>query len=446
MLDATQTTPGPSGILALDGNANPLTFLSNLIQQYGDAVRYQTRFGPCLLFVHPDHVHTILHRENYRRASLVKMMLGDGLLASDGPRWRSQRRLMQPDFLPAAIAPFVAVMAEETGRLASCWNLAAAKGQAVDISIAMTRLTLRIIVRVLFSEDLSAQRTDDLCAAITQTINDLGNISWTIFGVPVRMTPGSNASFNSGKQVIDSVCYEMIARRRALPPASRPRDLLTLLLEADTNDEPLTDQQLRDEIVTMLVGGHETTALALAWAWKALAEHPEIERTLHQELDTVLPQQPPAIADLPALRWTKAIFQEAMRLYPPVWYMARVATEHDTIHGHDIPRGACVLVSAYFTHRHEDFWPNPESFDPARFVSRPTPQHRYAYFPFGGGRHQCLGMHLALIEGTAILAQLAQQFRIQPLAGQPIRPAPGITLRQTPSLLATVHPRKQVTT
>jgi cytochrome P450 len=441
MLDAVQSTPGPTGLLALADNANPLTFLSDLIQHYGDAVRYQTRFGPCFLFIHPDHVQTILHRENYRRASLVKMMLGDGLLASDGPRWRSQRRLMQPDFLPAAIAPFLAVMTDETTRLAASWSLAAANHQPIDVGSAMTRLTLRVIVRVLFSEDLSQPTTADLCTAITQTINDLGNISWTVFGVPVRITPGSNASFNAGKHVIDSICYDMIARRRALPPTSRLPDLLTLLLD----EESLTDQQLRDELVTMLVGGHETTALALAWAWKALAENPAIESTLHHELDTTLANKPPALADLPALCFTNAIFKEAMRLYPPVWYMARVANENDSIHGHDIPRGACVLVTAYFTHRHKNFWTNPESFDPARFLSPTTPQHRYAYFPFGGGRHQCLGMHLALIEGTAILAQLANQFRLQPIAGQHIQPAPGITLRQSPSMLATIHPRKRVT-
>jgi cytochrome P450 len=445
MLQAVHTTPGPAGILALEKDASPLTFLSDLIAQYGDVVRYQTRFGPCFLFIHPDHVQTILHRDNYRRASLVKMMLGEGLLASDGPHWKSQRRLMQPDFLPARIAPFLATITEETARVASEWSAAAASHEPVDVTAAMTRVTLRIIVRALFSEDLTKPTTDSLCHAVTQAINDLGNISWTIFGVPVRITPDSNASFNSSRHIIDTVCYDVLARRRATPSDKRPHDLLTLLIEAAESDHPLTDKQLRDELVTMLVGGHETTALALAWAWKALAENPQVESALHHELDASLQQPAPTLADLPNLRHTKAIFQEAMRLYPPVWYMARVANEADTIAGHEIPRGACVLVSAYFTHRHQAFWSSPESFDPSRFLPPNTLQHRYAYFPFGGGRHQCLGMHIALMEGAAILAQLANQFRLQPLANQNIRPAPGITLRQSPAMLATVHPRKPVT-
>jgi cytochrome P450 len=284
-----------------------------------------------------------------------------------------------------------------------------------------------------------------LCAAITQTINDLGKISWTIFGVPVQFTPNSNAAFAAGKGVIDATCYDMIARRRARSPGDRPRDLLTMLIEAEVEggDGHMDDRQLRDEMVTMLVGGHETTALALAWAWKVLAEHPEIEAKLHREVDEVIGDRLPELADLSKLPWAKAVFQEAMRLYPPVWYMARVANEADVIHGHPVPKGACVLISAWFTHRHQEFWPDAERFDPTRFLDpAATPAHRYAYFPFGGGRHQCLGMYFALLEGTLILAQLAQQFRVRPLGGQQIRPDPGITLRQTPPMQAMVAARR----
>ncbi len=357
---AGSSTPGPTGLVSFDTHIDPLEFLRGLIDRYGDVVRYQTRFGPCFLFVHPEHVHTILHRENYRRASLVKMMLGEGLLASDGSLWKSQRRLMQPDFLPARVAPFISVLTRETNRTANDWRGAARDGRPVDLTAAMTRLTLRIIVQALFSDDLSDALATELCAAITQTINDLGNISWTIFGVPVRFTPSSNASFHAGKDTIDAVCYDMIARRRAMMPGNRPADLLTLLIEADEEGGQPNDKQLRDEIVTMLVGGHETTALSLAWAWKALAENPDVEAKLHQELDKVLAGRAPGLDDLATLPWTKAVFQEALRLYPPVWYMARVANEDDVIDGHAIPRGrAC-------------WFPRGSRIGTKSFGSRPT--------------------------------------------------------------------------
>ena len=435
-------TPGPLGLISPSAGGDPLGFLGGLIERYGDVVRYETKFGPCFLFVHPDHVHTILHSENYRRASLVKMMLGDGLLASDGPRWRSQRRLMQKDFLPTAVAPLVDVMTRQTRSAVQDWHAASRGREVVDITAAMTRLTLRIIVESLFSEDLDPATLDSLCGAVTQTITDLGKLSWTIFGVPVQFSPGSTAAFSAGKEVIDGTCYDLIARRRALNASQRPRDLLTLLLEADTDTGPMTDRQLRDELVTMLVGGHETTALALAWTWKLLADHPAVSGEMHREIDSVLAGREPALADLQKLPYVQAVFQEAMRLYPPVWYMARVASEADVLHGHPIPRGACVLVSQYFTHRHSAFWASPDQFDPTRFLKRERgSQPRYAYFLFGGGRHQCLGMHFSMLEGVQILAQLAQQFEVRPIEGQDVQPDPGITLRQTPLMRALITPR-----
>jgi len=435
-----RTTPGPSGIIA-DANIDPLIFLKRLLDQYGDVVRYQSRFGPCFVFVNPVHVQAILHDENYRRASLVKMMLGEGLLAVDGPFWRSQRRVMQRDFLPVRIEPMVANMVRRTSMLADKWKTAAQSRQPINVMSDMTRLTLQIVVEALFSNDLPDGKMTDLCAAVTHTIENLGEISWTIFGTPMHFAPGASEKFTAGRKVIDQTCYEMISARRAMPQDRRPRDLLTLLIESDPGDGGMSDRQLRDEIVTMLVGGHETTALALSWAWKLLAEHPQVEAQLHGELDQTLQNGPPSMQNLARLPLSRAVFQESMRLYPPVWYMARVANEEAVIDGHPIPRGACIMVSAWFTHRHSDYWPDAERFNPQRFIDPNALKHRYAYFPFGGGRHQCLGMHFANIEGAIILATLARQFRVVPLAGQEVRPMPGITLRQSPPLHAMVELR-----
>ena len=196
---------------------DPLEFLGKMLSQYGDAVRYQTKFGPCFLFVHPVHVQTILHSENYRRATLVKMMLGNGLLTTDGQQWKSVRRLMQKDFLPAAIAPFAGIITQETRKTASAWQDAAASDQPVDITRAMTRLTLRIVLQCLFSTDLSEQQATVLCDAFTQTILQTGVLSSTIFGVQVNFSPSSVAQFAASKKIVDDACFEMIALRRPRP-------------------------------------------------------------------------------------------------------------------------------------------------------------------------------------------------------------------------------------
>jgi cytochrome P450 len=439
-------TPGPRDIISFDGPVDPLAFLGDMVQRYGDTVRYQTRLGPCILFVHPEQVQAVLHSENYRRASLVKLTLGDGLLASDGPFWRSQRRLMQREFMPARMPPFGPIITRETSKLACVWRSAAASGETIDVSASMTRLALSIIVAALFSEDIADERSAELRDAITQNILAMGKLSWTAFGVPFDFTPSTTDEFAAARGAIDRITYDMIRRRQAMPAASRPRDLLTLLIEAQSDPSPdgqkLTDLQLRDEVVTILIGGHETTALALAWAWKELAEHPECEATLAAEAAQVLGGRLPTVDDLPKLAWTRAIFQETLRLYPPVWFMGRVAIEDDVVDGHAIGRGTCVVISPWLTHRHKDLWPLPDRFDPQRFVD-PQLQlpHRYAYFPFNGGRHQCLGMYFALMEGTMVLAQLALSFRLVPVNAHLLKPNPGITLRMSPGLLAKVQPR-----
>ena len=281
-------------------------------------------------------------------------------------------------------------------------------------------------------------------AAVTQTITELGKISWTIFGAPFQFKPETNAEFAASKRVIDDTCYEMIARRRSTPAAQRPNDLLSLLLRTGGEADGLSDLQIRDEIVTMLVGGHETTALALAWAWKALSENPSVEARLHREVDEVIGDGALATDDLPKLSWTRACFQEAMRLYPLVcatW--GGVGIETNTIDAAEIPRGACVMISQWFTHRHKDFWESPDAFDPSRFLEPVIGKgHRYSYFPFAGGRHQCLGMHPPAKHGRRIHSStLSKCFAVRPIAGQVVRPLPGITLRQAPPLRATLEPR-----
>src|SRR5579863_1659244 len=373
--------PGPTALIEYSQLPGPLQFLQALVDEYGEVVQYRTRLGPCFLFAHPEHAQAIFRSENFRRASLVKLILGEGLLASDGALWRSQRQLMNRDFAPRRVAPFIPLMLREIERTAAEWHHGAVAGKEVDIASSMTRLTLRVVVASLFSTDLADEEAAALCAGVTEIINEVGKFSWTIFGAEVNFTPEGNAEFRRAKAVIDEMCHNLISRRRGTPQEERPRDLLSMLIESGTGDAAAEDRQLRDEMVTMLIGGHETTALALAWAWKALAEQPAIERKLLDEIDLATAKRDTDAASISALTWTRAIFQEAMRLYPPVWQLARVAVAESSVGDYTIPKGACVLVSAWITHRHPGFWKEPERFAPERFLDPGQSHDRDAYFP-----------------------------------------------------------------
>jgi cytochrome P450 len=221
-------------------------------------------------------------------------------------------------------------------------------------------------------------------------------------------------------------------------------DLLsTLLAPRSETGEPLDDRLVRDELITMLFAGSETTGLMLSWTWYLLSQHPDALRRLHAELDEVLGGRLPTVDDLADLKYTRMVLQETMRLYPPVWFLFRQSLQEDEIDGYRITANAKVVVSPYTTHRHPAFWPNPEQFDPERF----TPENsqgrpRYAYLPFGAGRHLCLGNNLAMMEGQLVLATIAQRYRIEPVPGHAVKPEPLITMRMRHGLMATVSTRQ----
>lgn len=373
------------------------------------------------------------------------------MIASEGEIWKSQRRMMQPDFLPGRVAAFFPLMTQEIENTTRLWDAAALRGETIDVSASITRMALRIVARALFSEDLSDSHATALCQAFTDTIVDLGKLSLSAFGAEVQMSPQRNANFLMARQAVDAICREIIARRRAMKDQMWPDDLLSLMLRNPARQGAAADVLIRDEIVTMLTAGHETTAAAMSWTLILLAQNPTVEQRLYRELDQTLGDQSPRIADLTRLPWTTAIFQEVMRLYPPVWVMPKVAARDDVVDGYPIARGQRVIVSPWLTHRHKSFWNSPDRFDPERFLAERggaeagdgAQRHRYAYFPFSGGRHQCLGIHFAMIEAPLILATFAQRFRVHPLNPQEMRSAPSITLRQSHSLRANVERRQR---
>jgi cytochrome P450 len=409
----------------------PIEFLTRLVRDHGDSVLYHNPYGPVYFFNHPDQVHAILQSTNFVRTPLVTIMMGQGLLASDGPFWKSQRKLVQPSFHEHCLHGYAPVVTEHALAMAARWESLAAAGLPFDISSDIKHLALTVILKVMFSVTLSAEDLAKLCDAITTAINDLGAVAWTFFNISSQFTPSRSNLFREAKSAFDQIIHRIIAERRASTEGSR--DLLSVLLQATdaTTGKPLTDEQIRDEIATMIIGGHETTALTLSWAWHLLAQHPEVEARLEQELDETLQGRAPNLADLPSLGYTKMILQETMRLYPPVWFMMRKAVTAEHLGGHAIPANGTVLISAYTTHRHRDHWEEPDAFIPERFLpEHHATRHKGAFIAFAGGRHHCLGHAFAMMEGQMVLAILAQRFRFRPDASHRVELDPVMSLRQ----------------
>ncbi|MEZ0385772.1 MAG: cytochrome P450 [Verrucomicrobium sp.] len=411
----------------------PLQFLSRLVEEQGDRVRYQSTYGEIFYFNDPEDVRTILQSQNFVRTPLLTVLLGQGLLASDGPHWKSQRKLMQPAFREPCTHAFLPVVSRCTTVQLQHWETQAADASVLDISAQMRQLSLDIILQCLFSTSLGSDLAK-VDRAVTALVEDLGLLAGTFFNQAYTFPPNRNVLFKAALGELDSLVQGIILQSREHASANPDSHNLQSLLNQGTDSTtgaPLSDKQIRDEIVTMILGGHETTAVILAWTWHLLATHPQAEAALWHELDETLQGRPPTYSDLASLPFTRRVFQEAMRLYPPVWFMMRRSLAATTVGGLDIPAGGSVLISPYTTHRHPAHWSEPLAFRPERFEEDPeSRRHKYAFLPFSAGRHQCLGMGFAMLEGPLILAALAQRFQVIPSSPLPVEMAPLLTLRQ----------------
>ncbi|MCC7009706.1 MAG: cytochrome P450 [Acidobacteria bacterium] len=422
-----------------------LPFVEELVRTQGDIARFDNARGPVHFFNHPDHVQAVLQNPEFIRTALFRMVLGNGLLASDGDVWRRRRRIIQPSFGEHRVASYGDAVVRHTLALLDRWARGPMRtGEPFDVAIEMRRLTLEIVVSALFGVDLGedAARFDE---AFSRVIDEVSAIARGAFNVaPPVFTPQRQAEFRSALAALHAYVDRLIADRRHVE--SRPADLLTALIETadDATGRPLDHADIRDEILTMLIAGHETTAVALAWLWWVLTRHPDVERQVIVELDERLGARTPTAADMPALDYTRGVIQEVLRLYPPVTFTMRQAVSPQQIAGVPIPRGGLVLLCAWTTHRHAAFWPDPDRFDPERFV-RAASRHHYAYFPFGGGRHLCIGQSFALLEAQLILAIVLQRVRIRPAGAVEPEPDPAITLRQKHGFLVTAVARDDST-
>ena len=419
--------------------SDPLGLYLKAREQLGDVVRFRMGHIYVEQLTHPDHVKHVLADASarYTKGTVfdkTRPLVGNGLLTAEGDFWKRQRRLSQPAFHKERLAALAGTMTDTVLETLQGWEPAVAAGRPVPLFQEMMRLTLTVAVRSLFGVDVSGQTnsvgeafTTALAVTNERIISPLPYQPW-LYQLPTR----SNRAFRQAVDTLDGIVRGIISQRRAAGGAAESKDLLGLLMascDADTGDT-FDDAQLRDEVMTLLLAGHETTATALAWTFHLLEKHPEVEATLHAEVDAARGGRVPTLEDLPKLRYVGCVFEEAMRLYPPIWAIPRVPQEDDEVGGYRIPKGDIVILVPYVTHRHPDFWPEPERFDPTRFLpenakSRP----RWAYLPFGGGQRQCIGNNFAMMEAQLALALVAQRYRLRGGPGMPVEPEPHVSLR-----------------
>lgn len=452
------TTPGPSGRQAIAtfarGRRDLLRIFADLRNLHGETVRYCVAGRDFVLLTRPEHVeHVFVARQaNYVKSfqyRLLAVVLGEGLLTSEGAPWARQRRLIQPLFAKRHLVDFAVPMTSAIKDAVDGWS-SLPDGARVDVAAAMNRTTLDVVGRALFGADLTgeASRIAPALTVVLRSAVQAANVAviapqLLVYGGPMldRIPGRWFRRLSEARRRLDEIVEGMIDARLAAPGGE---DLLGLLLAARDPEtgEGMSRRQVRDELMTFLLAGHETTANALNWTWYLLSLHPGARRRLIAEVDEVLDGRPPTAADVDRLPWTNAVISEAMRLYPPAWIMQRAAVEDDEIDGHPIPAGATVSVLPYLVHRHPEFWPNPEGFDPGRFLpgageGRP----RHAFIPFGAGRRICVGAGFAQLEAVLLAASIAQRYTFDLVPGVRVQPEATITLRPRDGLPVIVNRR-----
>jgi cytochrome P450 len=441
--------PVPGSLLARS-RRDPLGFMLDGSRTYGDVFRF--RLGPFVLHVlaHPEHVRRVLldNARNYARSwhyGRAKAIVGDGLVTTEGAAWRRLRRMSQPAFHHDRIAALAGGMTAAIGEMLDRWRAHArgSAGEPIDVAAEFARLALRIAGRALMGVDLIGE-ADRVTRAVTAALEYFEYRANNLLVLPPGVPTPRNLRARRALRALDEVIAGNLAARRA-GPGRVADDLLAMLLAVrdEETGEGLSDRELRDQILTFMGAGHETTAVAMAWTVSLLARHPEVDGRLREEVDGVLGGRTPAADDLPRLPYTRRVIEESLRIYPPVYGVVRTAKADDEIGGYRIPRRTMVVLSPYVTHRHPAFWPEPEAFDPDRFLpERSAGRPRFAWYPFLGGPHQCIGQEFAMMELVLAVAMMAQAFRFRLAPGAAPEPQPMVTLRPRGGMPVILRERK----
>ena len=426
--------------------ANPIFLFQHLAQTYGDIAHYKIGPHHIVFLNHPEYIREVLvvQNDNFikeRTVQRTKMLLGEGMITSEGAAHRAQRLAAHPAFHRQRIGEYAAAIVEEAGRTRDSWHA----GEGRDIASDMMHLTLNGVARTLFATDLR-EEVYELVAAINR-IMGLYNFLVMLPAAEwlVHLRPPGLAAFVRARKRIDAVVYRMIdarisdAHERGAPDCG---SLLDLMLAATPANEATSRESLRDQVITIFLAGYETVANALSWTWYLLSQNPGCEAKFQSEVDEVLEGRLPTVEDVPRLRYTEAVMAESLRLYPPAWAMGRYARNDFALGDYFLPARTTVLMSQFVTHRDPRFFPNPLSFDPHRFSPEEKARRtKFSYFPFGAGARQCIGESFAWMEGVLILATVAQKWKLRLIPGHRVEPQPLITLRPKYGMLMEVEPR-----
>ena len=425
--------------------SNPIRTFLDAADRYGDLVHLKAGPYHGFLLCEPAHIKHVLqdNARNYHKSPLYDRLrdgIGNGLLTSEDSLWLRQRRLAQPAFHRPRVIAMADAMVACTEQMLQRWDRTASLGEPIDLVAEMMALTQAIIVRTMFSTDLG--ETSEVVNRTWPIINRrIGETFWAT-KLETTLPLPANRRFWRALDELERVVYRIIADRRR--EGRDEADLLSMFLSArdEESGAGMTDRQLRDEVLTMLLAGHETTSLALSWTYYLLSQHPDVARGITDEVDRVIGDGRPSFAHLARLTCTRRAIEESLRLYPPAWGFSRQALADDEIGGYHVPKGALTFVIPYVVHRRPKLWPEPERFDPDRFTpEQESARQRFAYIPFGGGPRGCIGNQFAMTEAMLIVAAVAQRYRVELVPGQHIRAEPLITLRPTPGIRAILTKR-----
>ncbi len=427
--------PGPRnfipGLWFVGFRRDPIHFFMRLARQYGDIVYFH--LGPQRVFLlnHPDLIRDVLvtHDANFvkgRGLERAKLLLGEGLLTSEGDLHRRQRRLMQPAFHRLRLKTYSEIMVQAADQLQDSWQ----EGMVLDLDHEMKGLTLSIVGQTLFGTDVGKEASE-LEGALTTAMKLWRKMMLPFAETLERFPLPSVLKFRNARSRLDETIYRIIEERRRRPGLHN--DLLSMLLAAqDTEGDggQMTNLQLRDEVMTLFLAGHETTANALTWTWYLLSQNPEIEARFHTEIDQLPKGKVSSAEDLPLLAYTEKVFAESMRLFPPAWLIGRRALRDYEIPPYRIPARSLVLMSQYVMHRDERYYPDASQFDPERWTPEAkAARPKFAFFPFGGGPRQCIGDGFAWMEGVLLLATLGRKWKFRLVPGHRVEMQPLVTLR-----------------
>ena len=444
MKGKSKLPPGPKPKISLINlvrfRRNSLGFLKQIYQEYGDIVHF--KMGPLriLLLNHPDYIKEVLstQQSNFvkgRPLEMAKELLGEGLLTSEGEFHKRQSRIIQPAFHRKMMGTYAPAMTEYALRLMNKWE----DGMSVDMMQEMIKMSTGIAGKTMFNVDIE-EEAPEINQALDAVMGLFDRVSLPFAEYLLKIPLPGTIRFFRAKSKLDHTIYKVIRERREIKLNNG--DLLSLLLKEQEEGE-MSDRQIRDEALTLFLTGFDTTSLALTWTWYLISQHPQVEAELHEELDRVLQGRLPTLEDYPNLKFTRMVFAESMRLYPPIYIIARQAVEAFTIGEYEVPKKTIVLVSPYLIHHDSRFHSNPEVFNPHNWDDRPGIQHpRYEYFPFSEGPRSCIGQHYAWLEGVMVLASIAQFWKVKMVPDHPVEIAQLLNLRPKYGMKMEVYRRQ----